>query len=66
MNITVKVSTDGAAAARHARFGQLPDRVRFEDMVEEKQVEVSDAVKNSYDAEASWGHFNCLAVDLGL
>jgi hypothetical protein len=66
MNITVAVSTDSAAAARHARFGQLPDRVRYEDMVEEKQVAPSDAVRNSYDAEASWNHFNCLALDLGL
>ncbi|SEG93167.1 hypothetical protein SAMN05216223_12742 [Actinacidiphila yanglinensis] len=66
MNITVKVSADSAAAARHARFGQLPERVQFEDMVEVKQVEVSEAVKNGYNSEASWNHFNCLAMDLGL
>ncbi|MEE4543124.1 hypothetical protein V2S66_14245 [Streptomyces sp. V4-01] len=66
MNITVKVSTDDAGAARTARFGHLPERVRIEDTVGEKQVAASDAVRRTYDAETSWNHFNCLAVDLGL
>ncbi|MET8584692.1 hypothetical protein ABZX39_28025 [Streptomyces collinus] len=55
-----------AAAARHARFGKLPERIRFHEMTEEKQAGPSASAVGSYDPEASWNHFSCLALDLGL
>jgi hypothetical protein len=59
-------TTDSAAAARHARFGQLPERVRYEDIIEEKAATPHDAARNAYDPEGSWNSFSCLAADLGL
>lgn len=58
--------TDSAAVARQARFGKLPERVRYEDMVEDKVASPNDGANNRYDPEGSWNHFNCLALDLGL
>ncbi|MEU4037978.1 hypothetical protein [Streptomyces collinus] len=55
-----------AAAARHARFGKLPEPIRFHEMTEEKQAAPSASAAVSYDPEASWNHFSCLALDLGL
>lgn len=55
-----------AAAARRARFGALPERIRYEDMVEEKKAEPNDPARYAYDPEGSWMSFSCLAVDLGL
>lgn len=57
-------AADPAAAARHARFGTLPERIRYEDMTEEKAVTPQDV--DRYNPESSWNHFNCLALDLGL
>ena len=34
------VADAAAAAARHARFGKLPERIRFEDMISEIKDEV--------------------------
>ncbi|MEW1779711.1 hypothetical protein [Streptomyces sp. NPDC086777] len=59
-------ATDPAAAARLARFGKLPERVQFQEMVEEKKAAPSGAEIVSYNAEGSWNHFSCLALDLGL
>ncbi|MEV4743300.1 hypothetical protein [Streptomyces sp. NPDC049555] len=59
-------TTDGAAAARRARFGRLPARIRYEDMVEEKAVTTNDPAHHAHDPERSWTSFSCLAVDLGL
>ncbi|MFF5029982.1 hypothetical protein ACWERI_19980 [Streptomyces collinus] len=55
-----------AAATRHARFGRLPERIRFHEMTEEKQAAPSASAVGSHDPEASWNHFSCLALDLGL
>jgi hypothetical protein len=55
---------DGDALERRARFGRLPERVRYEDMVEEHQAGV--AAPDVYRAESAWASYNCLAVDLGL
>ncbi|MFI0718576.1 hypothetical protein [Streptomyces sp. NPDC021224] len=54
-----------SAAARQARFGHLPERVRFADMVQE-QVEPRDPARDAYNAAGSLISFNCLALDLGL
>ncbi|MFB7185291.1 hypothetical protein ACFC0C_30975 [Streptomyces sp. NPDC056178] len=54
-----------AAAARHARYGSLPGRIRFEDMTEEVEGAPTGA-DASYDSETSWKYYSCLALDLGL
>ncbi|MDC0769563.1 hypothetical protein [Streptomyces sp. HD] len=59
-------TTDGAAAGRRARFGRLPERVRHEDMVEEKVATPADPARYAYDPEGSWRSFACIAADLGL
>ena len=59
-------TADSAAATRRARFGSLPERVRLEDMVEEKAAAAHDPARGAYDPEGSWRSFSCLAVDLGL
>ncbi|WNI26640.1 hypothetical protein [Streptomyces sp. ITFR-16] len=56
--------TDGAAVARHARFGQLPERVRSEDMVEVKVAAPADGASDRYNPEGAWNHYSCLALDL--
>lgn len=59
-------TTDSAAAARRARFGRLPERVRQQDMVEEKAATPGDPARYAFNPEGSWRSFSCLAVDLGL
>lgn len=54
-----------AAAARRARFGRLPERVHFEDMVEE-QVAPKDPARDAFNAAGSFISYSCLALDLGL
>lgn len=58
-------TTDGAAAARHPKFGKLPERSPYENMVTEKSSPESRAPDAS-TPEGSWNHFSCLALDLGL
>lgn len=60
------IPADTAAAARHARFGKLPERIRFEDMTEAVVTEPGGGVRAAYDPEASWKYYSCLALDLGL
>ncbi|MFD7711194.1 hypothetical protein ACFV6E_04925 [Streptomyces sp. NPDC059785] len=57
---------DSAAAARHARFGKLPERVRYEDLVETEAATPDTGAGTAYNPEGSWNHFSCLALDLGL
>ncbi|MEU3838435.1 hypothetical protein AB0E88_00130 [Streptomyces sp. NPDC028635] len=57
---------DAAAAARHARYGSLPERIRFEDMTEEVKADQGGGVNASYNPESSWQYYSCLALDLGL
>ncbi|MFD7731035.1 hypothetical protein ACFV6F_11715 [Kitasatospora phosalacinea] len=52
------------AEARRARFGALPERVAFADMVEERPP--ADRPTGAYDPDGSSVRFSCLAVDLGL
>ncbi|MDT3398397.1 hypothetical protein RKE29_17375 [Streptomyces sp. B1866] len=59
-------AADSAAAARRARFGALPERIRYEDMVEEKTATPKDPARFAYDPERVWLSFSCLAADLGL
>ncbi|MEU7487226.1 hypothetical protein [Streptomyces sp. NPDC042319] len=53
-----------ASAARRTRFGSLPARVRYEDMVEERPAAPRDPARDAYDPEGSWRSFACLAADL--
>ncbi|MEV6106465.1 hypothetical protein AB0M28_17345 [Streptomyces sp. NPDC051940] len=60
------VATDLAAAERSARFGTLPERIRFEDMTEAAQAEPGGGARTSYDPEGDWKYYSCLALDFGL
>lgn len=40
---------DTAEAARHARFGKLPERVRPEDTTEETPATTPDPARDRYD-----------------
>ncbi|WP_035844951.1 hypothetical protein [Kitasatospora azatica] len=55
-----------AAEIRKARFGALPERVAFEDMVEEKAVLSANHARDAYDPDGLAVRFSCLAADLGL
>ncbi|MFJ7300086.1 hypothetical protein [Streptomyces sp. NPDC099088] len=60
------VDTESAmdAAARQARFGKLPERIGFDQMVQEQAANGPGVAP--YNPEASWNQFSCLALDLGL
>ncbi|MGH4030022.1 hypothetical protein ACQB60_13905 [Actinomycetota bacterium Odt1-20B] len=60
-----ELTGDTTEAARHERYGRLPDRIRFEDMTEEVETE-RDGGANSYSPEGPWKFYSCLALDLGL
>jgi hypothetical protein len=55
-----------AAAARRARFGKLPERIRYEDMSGVVQSEPSGGANTLPEETAAWRTFSCLALDLGL
>lgn len=57
---------DSAAAARQARFGRLPARIRVEDMVMETPSESQNPAAGQYSAEASWVSSSFGVLDLGL
>ncbi|MEU9044939.1 MULTISPECIES: hypothetical protein [unclassified Kitasatospora] len=60
------LARDPAAEARHARYGSLPERIRFEDMTEGVDTGPSGQAGDPYNPEGSWTFYNCLAVDLSL
>ncbi|MFE4451202.1 hypothetical protein [Streptomyces sp. NPDC056796] len=61
----IKELTGADEAARHARYGRLPERIRFEEMTEEVESEPGGGT-HSYNPEGSWKYYSCLAFDLGL
>ncbi|MFF0559658.1 hypothetical protein [Streptomyces sp. NPDC004266] len=61
-----ELAVDPAAAARHERFGKLPERVPLESMIEEKQAEPNAGATAEYHPEGAWAFSSCLALDLGL
>lgn len=61
-----EITVDSAAAARHERFGKLPERVPYQDMVEVRPASPNESARDAYDPEGSWMSFSCLAADLGL
>ena len=60
------LTQDAATAARRARYGNLPERIRFEDMTEEVEAGHGGGAAASYNPEGSWKYYSCLALDLGL
>ncbi|MFE3854130.1 hypothetical protein ACFXPN_23675 [Streptomyces griseorubiginosus] len=60
------LTMDADSAARHARYGSLPERIRFEDMTEEVEAAPAGGANASYDPAGSWKYYSCLALDLGL
>ncbi|MDW4906280.1 hypothetical protein RB628_13255 [Streptomyces sp. ADMS] len=54
-----EAAPESAEAARHARFGQLPERIRPEDMVAAQPASVPDPAKDSYN-EDEWTVRYCL------
>ncbi|MFI1801873.1 hypothetical protein ACH427_31665 [Streptomyces sp. NPDC020379] len=53
------------AAVRHARFGALPERIAYEDMVEVKAAAPRDPEQDSGDPGAR-NLLTCVALDLVL
>ncbi|MFG2695416.1 hypothetical protein ACIHEI_05200 [Kitasatospora sp. NPDC051984] len=52
------------AEARRTRFGTLPQRIPFADMVEERPEMSTDPA--AFDPDSQAIRFSCLAADLGL
>ncbi|WP_327365772.1 hypothetical protein [Streptomyces sp. NBC_01217] len=44
-------SEDPAQEVRHQRFGTLPERIRLEDMTEERPAVSHDPMREAYDAD---------------
>ncbi|MER5362585.1 hypothetical protein [Streptomyces sp. NPDC002785] len=53
-----------ATAARHACYGRLTERIRFDDMTEEAEAGQSGGENGSCNPEGSWKYYSCLALDL--
>ncbi|PSM42961.1 hypothetical protein C6Y14_12320 [Streptomyces dioscori] len=64
--MSIQITTDSATAARHERFGHLPERIRPEDTVAEKAAAEPGVVSDRYNPENSWNYYSCLALDMGL
>jgi hypothetical protein len=60
------ITGDSAAITRSERFGALPPRITFAEMTEEKADDPKERAADGYNAEGSFMHFSCLALDLGL
>ena len=74
-DMTTDTATDSPAPAeaearaktdREARFGALPDRVAFADLVEVRPALSANQAVDRYDPDSLGVRFSCLAADLGL
>ncbi|GHC44183.1 hypothetical protein [Streptomyces cinnamoneus] len=61
-----RTTQDSGSAMRHARFGALPERIAYEDMVEVKEASPRDPARGAHDPEGVRNLLACLAWDLGL
>ncbi len=61
-----EIAMDTAAAARQARFGKLPERIRPDEMTTEVDVDPRGPGGATYNPENSWKFYSCVALDLGL
>ncbi|MFJ4438008.1 hypothetical protein [Streptomyces sp. NPDC088923] len=61
-------AVDACAAARRARFGVLPERVRADLTRQEVRVAPGGDVLRAdrFGANGSWSPYSCLVLDLGL
>ncbi|MEH6375604.1 hypothetical protein V7793_14885 [Streptomyces sp. KLMMK] len=57
---------DSGSAIRHARFGALPERIAYEDMVETKEASPRASARDASDCEGTGHLLSCLAWDLVL
>ncbi|WP_058047817.1 hypothetical protein [Streptomyces roseifaciens] len=57
---------DSGSAMRHARFGALPERIAYEDMVETKEASPRGAARGTGSPEGAGNLLSCLAWDLVL
>ncbi|MFD5593024.1 hypothetical protein [Streptomyces griseorubiginosus] len=64
--MSMNLVQDAGTAARQARYGSLPERIRFEDMTEEAEAAPRGGTDVAYDPAGGWKHYSCLALDLGL
>ncbi|MGV9915370.1 hypothetical protein ACWEWD_34140 [Streptomyces tendae] len=60
------IAMDADAAARQARFGRLPERIRFDDMKTVVDADRRGTGGAPYNPEGSWQFYSCVALDLGL
>lgn len=61
---TESITADGAAQARRARFGKLPEHIPYSAMVEETLATPKGV--DGYSEERSWLHYSCVALDLAF
>jgi hypothetical protein len=59
MSAEVTGISDAADTVRHDRFGKLPERVRPEQMVEERPATVPDPARDTYSSD-DWLTRTCL------
>ncbi|MER5782542.1 hypothetical protein ABT104_12565 [Streptomyces mobaraensis] len=57
---------DSDSAVRHARFGALPERIAYEDMVEERAAPPAAPPEYGGGEPEVRSHLGCLAWDLAL
>lgn len=57
---------DSGSVVRHARFGALPERIAYEDMVEMKQAASTGSARDTGNPEGTRELLSCLAWDLVL
>ncbi|MCA6095613.1 hypothetical protein LE181_26065 [Streptomyces sp. SCA3-4] len=61
-----RTTQDGGAAMRRARFGALPERIAYEDLVEVKAASPRDPARDAGNPEGARSLLSCLAWDLVL
>jgi hypothetical protein len=61
---TTDTTIDAAAQVRRARFGTLPEPIPYSAMIEEQPA--TPRADDGYDAEHSWLHYSCVALDLAF
>jgi hypothetical protein len=63
--VETRNTRDSVESIRHERFGTLPDRIQFKDMIEEKADAPNGTREVTYNPEGAWMFYSCLAADLG-
>ncbi|MFF7727129.1 hypothetical protein [Streptomyces sp. NPDC008001] len=66
MTMQDSTAQDSGSAMRRARFGALPERIAYEDMVETKEASPRDPAQDTCNPEGAGNLLSCLAWDLVL